>query len=135
MYVDTAAILISFLDSWGDQFVSLLQFSGNQNLLLSPMLGVAHLLGKLDPLPAESPMTVHVRTQIIKLLSCISSESYYYKQSHTLCYVYRVAGLSCPEAGVCLSAILRGFPDVFSLFGPCKVGEISFRYSWTIGMK
>ena len=48
---------------------------------------------------------------------------------------YRVAGLSCPEAGVCLSAILRGFPDVFSLFGPCKVGEISFRYSWTTGMK
>ena len=42
---------------------------------------------------------------------------------------YRVAGLSCPEAGVCLSAILRGFPDVFSLFGPCKVGEISFRSS------
>ena len=48
---------------------------------------------------------------------------------------YRVAGLSCLEAGVCLSAILRGFPDVFSLFGPCKVGEISFRYSWTTGMK
>merc|ERR1712155_279882 len=49
--------------------------------------------------------------------------------------IYRVAGLSCPEAGVCKSAILRGFPDVFSLFGPCKVGAISFRYSWTTGMK
>ena len=48
---------------------------------------------------------------------------------------YRVSGLSCPEAGGCKSAILRGFPDVFSLFGPCKVGEISFRYSWTTGMK
>ena len=48
--------------------------------------------------------------------------------------IYRVAGLSCPEAGVCLSAILRGFPDVFSLFVPYKVGEISFRYSWTTGM-
>ena len=34
------------------------------------------------------------------------------------CNIYRVAGLSCPEAGVCLSAILRGFPDVFSFFGP-----------------
>ena len=43
--------------------------------------------------------------------------------------IYRMAGLSCPEAGVCLSAILRGFPDVFSLLGPCKVGEISFRTS------
>ena len=49
--------------------------------------------------------------------------------------IYRVAGLSCPEAGGCKSAILRGFPNVFSLFGPCKVGEISFRYSWTTGMK
>merc|ERR1711978_71815 len=48
---------------------------------------------------------------------------------------YRVAGLSCPEAGGCKSAILRGFPYVFSLFGPCKVGAISFRYSWTTGMK
>ena len=48
---------------------------------------------------------------------------------------YRVAGLSCPEAGGCKSAILRGFPDVFSLFGPFKVGAISFRYSWTTGMK
>ena len=28
-----------------------------------------------------------------------------------------------------------GFPDVFRLFGPCKVGAISFRYSWTTGMK
>ena len=49
-------------------------------------------------------------------------------------HVYTVAGLSCPEAGVCLSAILRGFHDVFSLFGPCKVGGISFRYSWTTGV-
>ena len=49
--------------------------------------------------------------------------------------IYRVAGLSCPEAGGCKSAILRGFPDVFSLFGPCMVGAISFRYSWTTGMK
>ena len=49
--------------------------------------------------------------------------------------VYRVAGLSCPEAGGCKSAILRGFLDVFSLFGPCMVGAISFRYSWTTGMK
>ena len=32
--------------------------------------------------------------------------------------VYRVSGLSCPEAGGCKSVILRGFPDVFSLFGP-----------------
>ena len=46
-----------------------------------------------------------------------------------------MSGLSCPEAGSCKSAILRGFPDVFSLFGPCKVGAISFRYSWTTGMK
>ena len=50
-------------------------------------------------------------------------------------HYYRVAGLSCPEAGGCKSAILRGFPNVFSLFGPCKVGGISFRYSWTTGMK
>ena len=49
--------------------------------------------------------------------------------------IYRVSGLSCPEAGGCNSAILWGFPDVFSLFGPCKVGGISFRYSWTTGMK
>ena len=49
--------------------------------------------------------------------------------------IYRVSGLSCPKAGGCKSAILRGFFDVFSLFGPCKVGEISFRYSWTTGMK
>ena len=49
--------------------------------------------------------------------------------------VYRVSGLSCPEAGGCKSAILRGFLDVFSLFGPCMVGAISFRYSWTTGMK
>ena len=48
---------------------------------------------------------------------------------------YRVAGLSCPGAGSCKSTILRGFPDVFRLFGPCKVGEISFRYSWTTGIK
>ena len=27
-----------------------------------------------------------------------------------------------------------GFPDVFSLFGPFKVGAISFRYSWTTGI-
>ena len=32
--------------------------------------------------------------------------------------LYRVSGLSCPEAGGCKSVILRGFPDVFSLFGP-----------------
>ena len=50
-------------------------------------------------------------------------------------FIYRVAGLSCPEAGGCKSAILRGFPDFFSLFGPFKVGAISFRYSWTTGMK
>ena len=49
--------------------------------------------------------------------------------------LYRVSGLSCPEEGGCKSAILRGSPDVFSLFGPCKVGEISFRYSWTTWMK
>ena len=49
--------------------------------------------------------------------------------------IYRVSGLSCPEAGGCKSAILRGFPDFFSLFGPFKVGAISFRYSWTTGMK
>ena len=49
--------------------------------------------------------------------------------------VYRVSGLSCPEAEGCKSAILRGFLDVFSLFAPCKVGGISFRYSWTTGMK
>ena len=49
--------------------------------------------------------------------------------------IYRVSGLSCPEAGGCKSAILRGFPDVFSLFGPLKVGEFSFWYSWTTGMK
>ena len=49
--------------------------------------------------------------------------------------LYRVSGLSCPEAGCCKSSILRGFPDVFSLFGPCMVGAISFRYSWTTGMK
>ena len=59
---------------------------------------------------------------------------------YDICYIYyptiyRVAGLSCPEAGGCKLAILRGFPDVFSLFGPCKVGKISFRYSWTTGMK
>ena len=48
--------------------------------------------------------------------------------------IYRVAGLSCPEAGDCKSAILRGSPDVFSLFGPFKLGEISFRYSWTTEM-
>ena len=30
--------------------------------------------------------------------------------------IYRVSGLSCPEAGGCKSAILRGFPDVFGLF-------------------
>ena len=46
-----------------------------------------------------------------------------------------MAGLSCPEAGGCKSAILSGFPDVFSLFGPFKVGAISFRYSWTKRMK
>ena len=51
------------------------------------------------------------------------------------CNIYRVSGLSCPEAGGCKSAILRGFLDVFSLFGPCMVGAISFRYSWTTGMK
>ena len=32
--------------------------------------------------------------------------------------MYRVSGLSCPEAGGCKSAILRGFPDVFRFFGP-----------------
>ena len=48
--------------------------------------------------------------------------------------VYRVAGLSCPEAEGCKSTILRGFPDVFSLFVPYKVVGISFRYSWTTGM-
>ena len=37
-----------------------------------------------------------------------------------------MAGLSCPGAGGCKSAILRGFPDVFSFFGPCMVGAISF---------
>ena len=49
--------------------------------------------------------------------------------------VYRVSGLSCPEAGGCKSAILRGFPDVFGLFGPVTVVKILFRYSWTPGMK
>ena len=53
----------------------------------------------------------------------------------SLSSIYRVSGLSCPEAGGCKSAILWGFPDVFSLFGPFKVGAISFRYSWTTGMK
>ena len=61
--------------------------------------------------------------------------SRYVKCSELNCCIYRVAGLSCPEAGGCKSAILRGFPNVFSLFGPCKVGAISFRYSWTTGMK
>ena len=32
--------------------------------------------------------------------------------------LYRVSGLSCPEAGGCKPDILRGFLDVFSLFGP-----------------
>ena len=36
----------------------------------------------------------------------------------TYIYIYRVAALSCPEEGGCKSAIHRGFPDVFSLFGP-----------------
>ena len=48
--------------------------------------------------------------------------------------IYRVSGLSCPEAGGCKPDILRGFLDVFSLFAPCKVGAISFRYSWTTGI-
>ena len=43
--------------------------------------------------------------------------------------------MSCPEAEDFKSAILRGFSVVFGLFGPLKVGEISFRYSWTTGMK
>ena len=58
-----------------------------------------------------------------------------YTRRYSDYHIYRVAGLSCPEAGGCKSAILRGFPNVFSLFGPCKVGGISFRYSWTTGMK
>ena len=45
-----------------------------------------------------------------------------------------MSGLSLSEAGGCKPDILRGFLDVFSLFAPCKVGEISFRYSWTTGM-
>ena len=50
------------------------------------------------------------------------------------CEYYRVSGLSCPEAGGCKPDILIGFLDVFSLFAPCKVGAISFRYSWTTGI-
>ena len=49
--------------------------------------------------------------------------------------IYRVAGLSWYEAGGCKSGIMRGFPDVLGLFGPQMVGEISFRDSWTTGMK
>ena len=69
-----------------------------------------------------------------------SSQARYPGQCHPLLdiidiYIYRVSGLSCPEAGGCKSAILRGFLDVFSLFGPCMVGASSFRYSLTIGMK
>ena len=41
--------------------------------------------------------------------------------------LYRVAGLSCPEAGGCKSAILRGFPDIFCLFGPFHLGILGLQ--------
>ena len=41
---------------------------------------------------------------------------------------YRVAGLSCPEAGVCLSAILRGFPDSRAANDPLVLSQ-SLLYS------
>ena len=53
----------------------------------------------------------------------------YYKSNHSIFWIYvdiyRVAGLSCPEAGGCKSAILRRFSDVFGLFvfGPFKLGN------------
>jgi len=58
----------------------------------------------------------------------------YTSLNHCL-YIYRVSGLSCPGAGGCKSAILGGFPGVFVLFGPFRVGEVSFRHSWTTWMK
>ena len=51
---------------------------------------------------------------------------FYEKEILVLYYKYRESSLSLFEAGV---PILWGFPDVFGLFGPLKVGEISFRYS------
>ena len=66
---------------------------------------------------------------------CSMSASPSSSSSLVMYSVYRVSGLSCPEAGGCKSAILRGFPDIFSLFGTCKVGEISFRHSLTTGIK
>ena len=52
-------------------------------------------------------MILNIFNQVIVTFDCLHLAS-----------MYRVAGLSCPEAGGCKSAILRGFPDVFSLFGP-----------------
>ena len=77
------------------------------------------------------------RQDIINVTGCHLPCSFLeYKVSRYYVYIiiYRVSGLSCSEAGGCKSAILRDFPDVFSLFGPCKVGGISFRYSWTTGV-
>ena len=46
-----------------------------------------------------------------------------------------MSGLSSPEEGAVNQLFLEVFLMFFSLFGPFKVGEISFRYSWTTGMK
>ena len=54
------------------------------------------------------------------ILSCTSAQP--------CACVYRVAGLSCPEAGVCLSAILRGFPDSRAANDPLVLSQ-SLYYS------
>ena len=78
--------------------------------------------------PNASICACVAKTQVFKFTFC----SLY--QVSGLFNVYRVSGLSCPQAGGCKPNILRGFLDVFSLFAPCKVGAISFRYSWTTGI-
>ena len=39
------------------------------------------------------------------------------------------------KQGAVNQVFMRGFPDVLGLFGSQMVGEISFRDSWTTGMK
>ena len=74
-------------------------------------------------------ITQMVKNELIEETKCLVPCTFMeYKVGN---YMYRVSGLSCPQAGGWKSAILRGFlfPDVFGLYGPFKADEISLRYS------
>ena len=87
-----------------------------QHQILTPDIYIQHQISIQIP-----TLDSHTRYLCIALDIYLDTNTRYSHQISMYSTRYldtRVAGLSCPDAGGCKSAILRGFPDVFGLFGP-----------------